>query len=75
MMDATRDQITGTLIKVIKMELPRGITEADRRAKLAHICPMTNVTHGESAWRAIWADVMAMTGCKMWNEIMNEGKH
>ncbi len=74
-MTATREEITETLRKVVTMELPPGTAEADRRAKLAHICLMTYALRGESAWRAIWADVMAKTGCKSWNEIMKEGMH
>jgi hypothetical protein len=30
---------------------------------------------GAALWNSIWADVIAQTDGREWNEIMNEGKH
>lgn len=71
----TREQTIAALIKIVTMELPAGKTETDRRDKLAVICFMTAIHHGEKAWPKIWSEVMKSTGCPAWRDLMNKGKH
>jgi hypothetical protein len=71
-----RDRRTQTLVTIMRAN----IREDDRRARLATKRLLFAIEFGafeESAalWNSIWADVMAQTNSREWNEIMNKGMH
>ena len=74
-MTTTRDEVTLVLAEIMTKDLPKGVVEADRCAKLAKICLMHGIMNGPEEWDSIWSDVMDVTGCGTWNEVMNKGKY
>jgi hypothetical protein len=71
----TRETVIAGVIKIVRLPLPPGATEAQRREALAKACFMTSLQLGDTAWPQIWSEVMKATGCKSWRETMDKAKH
>ena len=54
-MTTTRDEVTLVLAEIMTKDLPKGVVEADRCAKLAKICLMHGIMNGPEEWDSIWS--------------------
>lgn len=52
-MTTTRDEVTLVLAEIMTKDLPKGVVEADRCAKLAKICLMHGIMNGPEEWDSI----------------------